>query len=74
MLHNNNSEGSKNSEYSINPGLTEKLRLSRLFIQYLVLDKDCCISRNVGRNKTNLVTSNTYIFYILIYMELELSK
>ena len=26
MLQNNNSKGSENSEYSINPGLTEKLR------------------------------------------------
>ena len=26
MSRNNNSKGNKNSEYSINPGLTEKLR------------------------------------------------
>ena len=26
MLHNNNSKFNKNFEYSINPGLTEKLR------------------------------------------------
>ena len=29
MSRNNNSKGSKNSNYSINPGLTEKLRLLR---------------------------------------------
>ena len=30
----------------------------KLFTQHLVLDNDCCISRNVGRTKINLVTSN----------------
>ena len=33
------------------------------FIQHLVLDNnDCCISRNVGRTKINLVTSNNLYF------------
>ena len=32
---------------------------------YLVLDNDCCISRNVGRTKINLVTSNNlYVLFI----------
>ena len=36
----------------------------QLFIQHLVLDNGCCISRSVGRTKTNLVTSNSlYFFY-----------
>ena len=35
----------------------------QLFIQHLVLDNDCCISRSVGRTKTNLVTSNSLDFF-----------
>ena len=32
---------------------------------YLVLDNDCCIGRNVGRTKINLVTSNNlYVLFI----------
>ena len=32
---------------------------------YLVLDNDCCISRNVGRTKINLVTSNNLYFLFI---------
>ena len=34
----------------------------KLFTQHLVLDNDCCISRNVRRTKTNLFTSNNLYF------------
>ena len=30
----------------------------KLFTQHLGLENDCCISRNVGRTKVKLVTSN----------------
>ena len=36
----------------------------KLFIQQLVLDNDCCFSRNVGRTKINLVMSNNLYFLI----------
>ena len=35
-------------------------RECKLFTQHVVLDNDCCISRNVGRTKINLVTSNKF--------------
>ena len=31
-------------------------------IQHLALDNDCCISRDIGRTKINLVTSNNLYF------------
>ena len=34
-------------------------------IQHLVLENDCCISRNVGRTKKNLVTSNDLCFLFI---------
>ena len=34
----------------------------KLFIQHLVLDNDCCISRNVARTEINLVMSNNLYF------------
>ena len=37
----------------------------KLFIQNLVLDNDCCISRNVGKTKINLVTSNSLYFLFI---------
>ena len=36
----------------------------KLFTQHLVLDNDCCISRNVGRTKINF---NRYLDEKLIY-------
>ena len=38
----------------------------KLFTQHLVLDNDCCISRNVGRTKINLVTSNKLNYFSFI--------
>ena len=34
----------------------------KVFIQHLVLNNDCCFSRNVGKTKINLVTSNNLYF------------
>ena len=34
------------------------LKQCKLLIQHMVLDNDCCISRNVARTKINLVTSD----------------
>ena len=34
----------------------------KLYIQELAFDNDFCISRNVGRTKINLVTSNNLYF------------
>ena len=38
----------------------------KLFTQHLVLDNDCCISRNVGRTKMKLVTSNSLYFLLIV--------
>ena len=38
----------------------------KLFTQNLVLDNDCHISRNVGRTKINLVTSNKLYYFLFI--------
>ena len=46
--------------------LSEKFTQSLLFTQHIVLDNDCCISRNVGRTEINLVTSNK-LYYLLKY-------
>ena len=37
----------------------------KIFIQHLVLNNDCCISRNVSRTKTNFVTSNDLYFLFI---------
>ena len=41
------------------------LKQCKLFIQHLVLDNDCCISRNVGTTKINLVTWNSLNFLFI---------
>ena len=38
----------------------------KLFTQHLVLGNDCCISRNVGRTKINLITSNKLYYFLFI--------
>ena len=38
--------------------MTEIVKLIIKFIQDLVLYSDCCISQNIGRAETDLVTSN----------------
>ena len=40
----------------------------KLFTQYLVLDNDCCIIRNVGRTEINLVTSNNFFIFVLFFV------
>ena len=39
----------------------------KLFIQHLVLDNDCYISRNVGKSKKTWLRRITCIFYSLNY-------
>ena len=38
----------------------------KLFTQHLVLDNYCCISRNIGKTKINLVTSNKLHCFLFI--------
>ena len=37
----------------------------KLSIQRLALDNDCCIIRNIGQTKINLVTSNNLYFLFM---------